>query len=813
MGLLDQAGAAAPDNNVEWNGVSHVGWQDRRPLVPTGGESFQVRFQVYRADITAARLRVDDGAVQWVSAVYAESRGPYDIWSATVPATAANTLEYVIELTDGTDTDYYGPNGMSDALPATGFEIDFATLAHAPVGATPATQGVVFKVWSPTRTSVHVRGQFNGWGLGNPLTKVGEHFVGRVATAQVGQQYKYYFENAVWNTDARARALESLPDLNARVENPLAYAWSSNSFSTPPLEAMVIYQLHVGTFSGLNDPFGSVPFPARYMDVMNRVAHLVDLGINCVMLNPITEFPGDNSAGYNPQTMWAPESRYGNPTALKAMIDALHAAGIAVLVDVVWNHFTFNDNFMWNYDGTQLYFDTPALDTPWGSQADFDNEGVRDYFLHSGMYWLEEMRVDGFRFDGTDFIGVGPQAASGWSLMQEFNNIVDNRWADRVVIAEQLPDDPGITTPTASGGAGFDSQYYDNFTDRLREELLDAAFGDPEMWKIRDIINGGGPNLSGRRVVNYLELHDEAWPESGGQRLVKTIDPTAPYDDVWARGRIKLAQGLVLTAPGVPAILQGSEWLEDADFGANSPNRIDWAHKTTYADIFAYFKALIALRTSNPALRADAPHITHHLNESGNVIGFYRYDNGDNRLVVIANFSNTDYSNYRIGVPVPGEWSEILNSQASEFGGSGQVNPNTLMTDAIFADGFGQSVTITLPQMGFVILKEGALPTSVAEDVVELEGAPSLDGVFPSPSVGRTRIAYRLAVPTAVRITVHDARGRLVATLVDGIVERGAHRTEWNGLDAAGKPAPAGVYFARLVTSYGSATRKITFVR
>ena len=115
------------------------------------------------------------------------------------------------------------------------------------------------------------------------------------------------------------------------------------------------------------------------------------------------------------------------------------------------------------------------------------------------------------------------------------------------------------------------------------------------MWKIRNIINGGGQYLEGRYVTNYLELHDEAWPSSGGQRIVKTIDTTFPHDDVWAKGRVKLAQGVVMTAPGIPAMLMGSEWLEDTDFGTDSGNRIDWSKKTTYAPIFAYFSDLITL--------------------------------------------------------------------------------------------------------------------------------------------------------------------------------------------------------------------------
>ncbi|MBN2565139.1 MAG: hypothetical protein JXB46_05465, partial [Candidatus Eisenbacteria bacterium] len=208
--------AAAPDNSVEWDGVSHIPWLDRRPLCPVDGQSFEVRFQTYANDITAARVRVDDGTAAWTDASKTSVRGPYDVWRAQVPSTASSSLWYYIELTDGTDTDYLASGGMSDGPPSTGFELDFSTLGHAPIGATPLPGGgAVFKVWSPTRTVAHVRGQFNGWGTSDPMTKDGEYFVVRVPSAGVGQQYKYYFQNSHWNTDARARALNPIDNYNA----------------------------------------------------------------------------------------------------------------------------------------------------------------------------------------------------------------------------------------------------------------------------------------------------------------------------------------------------------------------------------------------------------------------------------------------------------------------------------------------------------------------------------------------------------------------------------------------------------------------
>ncbi len=814
LALPAPSGAAGPDNDVEWFGVSHVGWQDRRPLCPTGGESFQVRIQAYRDDITSARVHVDDGTVAWLDMARVGARGPYDVWAAPVPATGATILSYWFELTDGTDTDYYSAGGMSNDPPADGgFVVNFQTLAHAPVGATRTSGGgAVFKVWAPTRVSTYVRGEFNGWGMANPLTKVGEHFVGLVSGVGYRQQYKYFFNNSVWNTDARARALNPADNTNAYVEDPFQYAWALPDFATPPLDQMVIYQLHVGTFAGRNDPLGATPFPSRYVDVAARAGQLAQLGVNAVMLNPVTEFPGDLSAGYNPQTMWAPEWKYGTPNELKAMVDSLHAHGIGVLLDIVWNHFTTNDNFMWFYDGSQTYFDSPAVDTPWGSQADFDAPAVRDYYAESALHWLEEYHVDGFRMDGTDYMNLPAQAAAGWGLMRRLNDEVDNRWADKVVIAEQLPDDPGVTTPTSLGGAGFDCQYHDAFVDNLRQAILDAAFGDPNMAAVRGAILGSAPYLSGSRVLNYLELHDEAWPGSGGQRLVKTIDPSAPHDDLYAKGRVKLGQGLVLTAPGVPAFLMGSEWLEDADFGADTGNRIDWSKRTTYAPIYRYFQDLIALRRTRPALYASSSAHVYHVNEGGNVIAFRRYDGLADVLVVIANFSNTNYGAYRLGLPLGGPWHEAVDSQSSAYDGNGMDNPGTLDADAIPADGFLQSVELRVPQMSLIVLAPGGAPVAVDGSRTGVPGSLRIEAVAPSPARGDVVLTFGIPRASFVRVAVYDARGRRLATLLDGERGEGTHRLRWNGRDERGRRAPAGIYFVRVEAGGARASSRFVLV-
>ncbi|MCP4594257.1 MAG: hypothetical protein GY842_26300 [bacterium] len=716
---------ATNDNNVEWSGASHHDLYSRTPMCPVGGETFTVSFQTWDFDITSARVYVDDGSPVWITVNYSHDRGPYDVWSAAIPASSpTGSLEYYFELTDGTDTDYLGPAGMSDTAPGSGWTIDFSTISHAPVGATATSDGgAVFKVWAPEPATAAVRGEFNGWGE-TAMSKSGEHFTAKVGSATLGDMYKYFFSGTdTWKPDARARGLNPSDNYNSHLYDPSTHTWGDGAFETPAFEDMIIYELHVGTFSGRND--GGANHPGTYRDVVDlHLAHLVDLGVNVVELMPINEFPWDWSAGYNPISVWAPEWKWGDPDDLKYLIDTLHQNGIAVLQDIVWNHFAGSDNYLWNYTdndgGTahQIYFDgngtSGHVETPWGSQADFDRADVRDYYHQSIAYWFEEFHFDGYRMDATDF--MNSYQGAGWGMMQDMNDLIDSRYVDKIAIAEQLPDDAWVTYPTSSGGAGFDSQWHDNFTDTLRAEILAMAGGNPSVSSVAYVVKGGSYANDPLRVTNYLELHDEAWPDSGGQRMVVSIDTTAPHDDKYAKGRIKLGQGLVMFSAGIPMFLQGSEFLEDTAFGADAPStyeaRLDWTKPTTYAKIFQYFKDIIRLRKTNGGLRANAGCDTYHVDDSAGVevLAFHRWDLSGNDLVVVANFSNNNHTYYDLGFPQGGTWYEILNSQAGVYDGNGWGNGGSVEANGPAMHGFSQSASLTIPEMGLLVFRHNDPP-------------------------------------------------------------------------------------------------------
>ncbi|MEO1583185.1 MAG: alpha-amylase family glycosyl hydrolase [Planctomycetota bacterium] len=703
---LASSASAQLDNDVQWQGVSHLVEYDLRPRVPMNGESFDVVLQTFRGDVSSVRVRHVAGAAGFVEAQVESSRGPYDIWHATVPATASPVLGYSIELTDGTDTDYYSAAGMSDTLAgAQDFVLDFTTLDHAPEGATPVGGGTVFKVWSPASSSVRVRGEFNNWSTANPLTKVGEHFIGFVPGAEAGDMYKYFFNNSVWNADPRAAALVPTNNYNSVIIDRDAFSWSVPGFSARPLEELVVYQLHVGTFAGRNDPAGFAPNPSRYEDVTARVQHLADLGVNAVMLNPIHEFPGDFSGGYNSITPFAIESKLGTPDDFKAMVDALHGVGIAVILDIVPNHISISDNLLWNYDGTQLYFDSPNVDTPWGAQCDFDKAGVFDFYLDSVEHMLTEYRLDGFRVDATMYLtdsNLTPQWSSGQAFVRAMNDRMDSRHADKHSIAEIYIDSRWVTDPTSSG-LGFDAQYHNEFKEAVRSAIFRAAFNSANMQRVANVLDGQGFGVSGQSVFNYFELHDDAWPLNGAERAVREIDTTFPNDDDFARGRTIIGNSLTLLSRGVPAILQGTEWLENDGFEAS---KIDWSHKATYGGVVDYYSDLIALRTTEPALFANSPLSAFHVNEGLDVMAFERFVIGGGSFVAVVNLSNSDRNGYRIGIPRDGRWDVVINSNATEYGGLGGGTPaGPVGIDPIASGPHPRSVALDLPPRTILLLQ------------------------------------------------------------------------------------------------------------
>jgi 1,4-alpha-glucan branching enzyme len=488
------------------------------------------------------------------------------------------------------------------------------------------------------------------------------------------------------------------------VDDPRAYAWQSPDFRAAPAAEQVIYELHVGSFN--NQPGTIGTFDA----VRDKLDYLAQLGVTAIELMPPAEFPGSNSWGYNPALPMAVETTYGGPDALRALIDAAHAHGIALLVDVVYNHFGRGDltSSLWCFDGDCLgsggiYFYTDARQqTPWGPRPDYGRAEVRQYIIDSALAWLRDFRADGLRWDSTVNIRQvgGADSADGWRVLGDAMAAVHALRPDSIHVAEDFRDDDRITAAQAGGGLGFDTQWDGDFFHPVDDAIITALDSSRSMPAIAAALQH---RLSGRataRVV-YTEDHDEV--ANGKQRIPEMISP-GNAGSLAARKRSTLGAALVFTAPGIPMIFMGQEFLTNGTF-ANTPP-LDWSKTTTYAGILALYRDLIALRRTLPGLRGENISV-HHVNDTAKVIAFRRWSQPGDDVIVVANFANRAFAGYAVGLPRAGTWHVRFQGDARAYSADfGDASAADITATATARDGLPASGAVTLGPWSAVILSQ-----------------------------------------------------------------------------------------------------------
>ena len=697
--LATETWSASNDDNVEWNLV-YSDASLRQPRHPSAGEDFRVELHVARGDISGARVRVWNGSTRRFDMAWVRNEGDLDVWAATVAGVAGDWLYYRFEIVDGSDTDYYNALGMSGSTPSSGdFLVNTTSLGRFPLGSTLDGDGAVLRVWAPNAEFVNVAGTFNDWSASrHPMESVQGFWQVFVPGVRAGDEYKFVIENegTHWRTDPHAREMTSSVG-NSRVVDT-SWQWGDGDWQTPFFEDLIVYELHVGTFSGEGD--GVPQHPGGFRDAVDQhLDHLVALGINCVELMPVNEFAADISWGYNPSSQFAVESSYGSSRDLKYLIDSCHQAGIAVLVDVVFNHMGATDlaGNLLEFDGEEIYFYPEGngfRETPWGPRPDYGRVEVRQYLRQSIRTWLEEYHVDGFRLDGTDFVKVN---AEGWQLLREVAQTVDTISRKAIVIAEQLPNDPAVTRSLAEGGAGADAQWNDLFHDAVRAALEASAFGDPNLGAVAAGMNHF--DFGGFRAVNYIESHDEVAVHGRVARVADGSDPESQF----AYGRGKLLWGLTMFTAGIPMVLQGQEWLEDRGFGDTRAERIQWRYQDDHGDFLQATTDMTRLRRILPALRADGGQNVFSVDDSNEVIAWHRFTSSGDDVVIVASFANSDHEGYCIGMPFGGDWFEVLNTDAAVYGGRNRGNGGQAEANGGARHGFGSSACITVPARSVLV--------------------------------------------------------------------------------------------------------------
>lgn len=561
---------------------------------------------------------------------------------------------------------------------------------------TPTSNGVTFRVWAPNATSVFVPGQFNDWSTtATPLAKEltngvwNGNWSADVNGATNGQQYKFYLNDngsGFWKHDPCARKMVNAADNsgdNDLIYDPAAFNWGGDAPVACALTNLVIYELHIGTFY---NPNISRSLPGAFLDATNRLDYLQALGVNAVEVLPVSEFPEYFDWGYDPAGIWAVDNQaYGGPDGFKTFVQACHARGLAVLLDVVHNHYGPTDMDLWDFDGwtgsgagggIYFYQDSPQCCTTYGSRPNFSRPQVQNYISNSFVMWLNEYHVDGFRWDTPGLMtnANGTYLPEATTLITNINAYLQTTYLGtnrKISIAEDVM------------GDGFNSTWDTTFPYTVTPVLTNTVDAQRDLQVLSGALqsNQRFGVASGFNRVNFLESHDVVGDLNSGKRLATAIDPDTP-DSYRARKLSLLGAAFTFTAPGVPMLFQGQEMLESEPFSSSLP--VDWSKTNTYAAIVQFYHDLIRLRLNRdgtcPGLQGANCSVL-QLDNTRKVLAYQRWDGAtDNRpTVVILNCSGTALTNYPVTFPGSGTWVVRLNSDSTNYGADfGNVGPATV---------------------------------------------------------------------------------------------------------------------------------------
>jgi maltooligosyltrehalose trehalohydrolase len=594
-----------------------------------------------------------------------------------------------------------------------------------PIGAEPVADGVHFRVWAPDHAQVDVVLERSGGTTGHRLEREGDGYFSALVDASAGDLYRYRLGGTGdLLPDPASRFQPHGPHGPSEVIDPATYAWRDTDWGGLPLAGRVISEIHIGTFT----PEGTWRAAAAKLPL------LAEVGIDVVEVMPVADFPGRFGWGYDGVDFFAPTRLYGRPDDMRAFVDAAHGLGMAVLLDVVYNHAGPDGNSLPRF--TESYF-SRRFRTDWGRSLNFAedrSEHVRSFVLENVAYWIREFHIDGFRFDATQDIHDDSPEHIIASMSRRARAAAGRRCL--LLAGENEPQDVRMIQPAEDGGHGLDALWNDDFhhsalvaltgnreayfTDYLggAQEFVSAVKrgflyqGQRYQWqeKRRGTPTAGVPRQA---LIHFIENHDQLANSGGGERIRLRASPS----------RYRAMMAIVLLGPATPLLFQGQEFGATAPFkyfadhreelarrvragraeflaqfrnlatgemhervpdpGAESTFescRIDWSERLTNTELIDFHRDLIALRRTDPvfsmqhAYELDGAVLSH----DAFVLRWFS-PQGDRLMVVnLAAALNYSPAPEPLLAPPPGyRWRTLWSSEHPRYGGAGTAPLDT----------------------------------------------------------------------------------------------------------------------------------------
>ena len=592
--------------------------------------------------------------------------------------------------------------------------------------------GVYFAVWAPSADYVSVVGDFNHYdSAAHPLQLRGDGsgvWEGFVPGAGHGDTYKYHIGNGGSvheKSDPYALFWEQAPNSATRVWDIGGYEWNDaewmqtrhkhNAHNAP----ISVYEVHLGSWRRVVEEENR---SLTYREAAEALAeYLLKMNYTHVELMPVTEFPFEGSWGYQVTGYFAPTSRFGEPHDFMAFVDVMHQNGIGVIMDWVPSHFVTDGHGLIKFDGTALYeHEDPrqGFHPEWGSAIfNYGRNEVRAFLVSSAMFWLEHYHIDGFRVDAVASMLYlnyareegewipnefgGNENLEAITFLRQLNTTVYGEHPDVMMIAEESTAWPMVTRPVHIGGLGFGFKWNMGWMhDTLKYMKYDPIYRQHHHHQLTfSFVYSFSENymlpLSHDEVVHMKGSMITRMPGLEGQKF----------------SNLRALYGYMTAHPGKKLLFMGGEIAQYAEW--NYKASLDWhlLEQPLHRQMQECVAALNALYKNERALHFydESPEGFEWVDETdytNNTVSFVRKsDKEEEAIIAVSNFSTQTRERYLMGVPYPGRWKEIFNTEWSEFGGFGVSNPEPLVSEKREVHGREDSIELTLPPMGTIFLK------------------------------------------------------------------------------------------------------------